>query len=78
MKVTLDIDTNSLDAVALLNYIRSLKYVNILEESTDELTAEQKAAIDKGLKSLEKGVLSHEEAMNSARARFPHLFEKRV
>ncbi len=78
MKVTLDIDTSSLDAIALLNYIRSLKYVNILEEGTEELTVVQKAAIDKGLKSLEKGALSHDEAMNSARSRFPHLFEKRA
>ncbi|MBP9152730.1 MAG: hypothetical protein KBF73_10640 [Flavobacteriales bacterium] len=78
MKVILDIDTNSKDAMALLNYIRSLQYVSILEDEPNELSSEQKAAIDKGLKSLEDGSLTHEEAMSSARLRFPHLFEKRA
>ena len=78
MKVTLDIDTSSLEALALLNYIRSLKYANIFEEGVDELTAEQKAAIDNGLKSLKQDSLTHEQAMSSAQARFPHLFEKRA
>ena len=78
MKLTLDIDTNSKDALALLSYIRSLKYVNILEDETEVLSAEQKTAIDEGLHSLEKGSLTHEEVMNSTRLRFPHLFEKRA
>lgn len=78
MKLTLDIDINSKDALALLNYIRSLQYVSILEDEMDDLSAEQKTAINQGLKSLKEGSLSHEKVMNSTRERFPHLFEKRA
>jgi len=79
MKLTLDIDTNSQEALALLAYIRSLQFVRITEEESFQLTGEQKAAIDKGLESFKRdGGLSHEQVMESTRSKFPHLFEKRA
>lgn len=78
MKLTIDINPDNKEALALLNYIRSLQYVQITEEESVELTEDQRSAIDKGLKSLEDGPLTHEEVMASTRSRFPHLFDRRA
>ncbi len=44
-------------------------------ERVVQLTVQQKAAIDKGIVSLDavKGI-THQDAMAKARTRFPHLF----
>ncbi len=74
MKITLDIDTSDLKAVALLNYIRTLDFISI-GEKTGTLTSEQTKAIDKGLEQLEKGDgLAHSKVMKQTKQRYPQLF----
>jgi hypothetical protein len=73
MKLTIDIDLSNNKALALLNYIKTLDFINI-EES--KLTSEQKKAIDSALTSVKKGkTVSHNSVMNDTRKRFPQLFK---
>ncbi|MBL4651657.1 MAG: hypothetical protein JKY53_02175 [Flavobacteriales bacterium] len=62
---TLRISENNSKALALLNYLKTLDFVE-LTKSTDwwsEMSPENKASIEQGLKQADKGELvSHEDA----------------
>jgi len=58
MKFTIDIDINNSKALALLNYIKTLDFINIEDDSTDwweQLTASEKKLIQKGAKEIKQG-----------------------
>ena len=60
------------------NIIRQLKtFKNSLpNEGTHKISADEKAAIKKGLQSLAEGkVLTDEAVMRSIKEKFPHLFK---
>ena len=74
MKITLDIDATNIRAIALVNYLRTLDFVNF-EEGSYSLSELQKQAIDKGLQSLKKEEgISHEQVVSETKARYPELF----
>jgi len=73
MKLTIDIDLSNSKAMALLNYIKTLDFINI--EDT-HLSAEQKKAINAALSSVKKGkAISHNKVMEATRKRFPKLYK---
>ena len=57
MKLTLDIDINNNKALALLNYLRTLDFIEISKTNDwyDELNFKQKESINKGIEDLENG-----------------------
>ena len=72
---TFDIDITNNKALALYNYIKTLDFIYLKEES-NILTIEQKRAIDKGLEQLKNGESkTHEEVMNETKKRYPNLFK---
>lgn len=75
MKLILNIDISNDKALALLNYIRTLDFVD-LEEEQSKLSSEQKKAIDIGLQSLKDGKgVKHSDVMNETKKRYPNLFK---
>lgn len=63
---------DGLDDETVIHQLTALK-VSISDNS--ELSASEKTAIDKGLKSLKEGkTKSHEEVMNLTKQKFPQLF----
>jgi len=54
---TLSISENNSKALALLNYLKTLDFVSITKTTDwfEELSQEQKEAIDKGLEDIENG-----------------------
>ncbi len=75
MKLILNIDISNDKALALLNYIRTLDFVD-LEEEQSKLSSEQKKAIDIGLQSLKDGKgVKLSDVMNETKKRYPNLFK---
>ena len=73
MQLTLNIDLSNAKALALLNYIRTLDFVNVEEDAV--LTTEQKKAIDIGLESLKDGKgIKHDDVMKDTKNRYHNLF----
>ena len=73
MQLTLNIDISNAKALALLNYIRTLDFVSIGENQ--DLTDNQKQAIDFGIASLENGKYTkHTDVLNETKLRYPNLF----
>ena len=69
---TLKIAEKNAKALALLNYIKTLDFVELTKATDwyDELTAENKASIDRGLDDLKNDrIHSDEEVRKSARER---------
>jgi hypothetical protein len=69
---TIKISENNAKAIALINYLKTLDFVELKEESDwwDDISAEDKASIEKGLDDLKEGrVFSDEEVRNSIRKR---------
>jgi len=60
---TLTIPENSSDALALLNYLKSLNFVSITKTTDwyDELSQEQIKSINKGLEDLDNGNIHKDE-----------------
>lgn len=76
MKITLDIDTNNVKAIALVNYLRTLDFIKF-EEGSYLLTELQKKAIEKGIDSFEKGKgVPHGQVVNETKSRYPEIFNK--
>jgi len=74
MQVTLEIDTKSKKAMALLNYLRELEFVSIKHE--ESISAELRKALDKGLDQLDRGVsLTNEDIVAESKQRYPNLFK---
>ena len=73
MQLTINIDLSNAKALALLNYIRTLDFVNVEEDAV--LTTEQKKAIDIGLESLKDGKgIKHDDVMKDTKNRYHNLF----
>jgi hypothetical protein len=69
---TLKISEKNAKALALLNYIKTLDFVELTKATDwyDELTAENKASIDRGLDDLKNDrIHSDEEVRKSVRER---------
>ena len=69
---TIKISENNAKAIALINYLKTLDFVELKEESDwwDDISVEDKASIEKGLDDLKEGrVFSDEEVRNSIRKR---------
>jgi hypothetical protein len=74
MQVTLEINTNSKKAIALLNYLRELEFVSIKDEEL--MSDELKNALDKGMSQAYDGqVVSHDNVVAETKQRYPDLFE---
>lgn len=75
MKLTINIDLSSNKAIALLNYIKTLEFINIEEESKS-LTKEEKKKLNQAIKSLDEGKgISHQDVMQQTKSKFPKLFQ---
>lgn len=69
---TLKLSEKNAKALALLNYIKTLDFVELTKTTDwyDELTAENKASIDRGLDDLKNNrIHSDEEVRKSVRER---------
>ena len=76
MKLTLNIDLDNNKAIALVNYLRTLDFVNF-EEGSFSLSMWQKEAVQAGIRSLEKGDgIPHDQIVSETKARYPELFKE--
>ncbi|MCB9426979.1 MAG: hypothetical protein H6584_08140 [Flavobacteriales bacterium] len=69
---TLRIPEGDSKAIALINYLRTLDFVELTKSNDwwDEISAENKASVERGLEDLNHGrVHSDEEVRNSVRQR---------
>ena len=74
MQVTLEIDTHSRKALALLNYLKELEFVSIKDEEL--ISEELKNALDKGIEQLNGGVTyTNDEVVEETKQRYPNLFK---
>ena len=74
MEVTIDINTHSRKAIALLNYLRELDFVSIKDEEL--LSEELKKALDEGIYQLDNGNIStHDQVVEETKQRYPNLFK---
>lgn len=73
MQVILTFDSNNAQAISLLNYVKSLDFISVVE-SEEVLSADEKKAITEGLNDLSANrILSHERVMQQTAERFPEL-----
>lgn len=75
MKLTINIDISNSKAIALLNYIKTLDFISI-EEETKPLSKEEKKKLNQAIKSLDEGTgISHQDVMEQTKKKFPNLFK---
>ena len=77
MKLLLDIkDDKAAFFLELLKNFPFIKATEITEDEPITLSKEQKAAIDKGIETLDKGEThSHEQMVRETKERYPKLFK---
>lgn len=75
MRFVLNIDdSSSPEAKAFLEYVKTLKFVEIDEEEVT-LSPEQIKAIEEARESIQKnGSIPHSEAMSRMKKKYPHAF----
>ncbi|WP_421871883.1 hypothetical protein [Marinoscillum sp.] len=80
----MDIQAEKLSLIEWLAKVdddRIIKQFKALQQSNEaglslNLTLEEKAAVDQGLKSIEEGnVHDHDSVMKSTKEKYPHLFK---
>ncbi len=78
MSLTFSIDTSNSKAKAFIAFIRTLDFIQILDDDGDfTLSDEQKAAVDKAIQSADEGKLTpHNEVMKEFESRYPNYFNK--
>ena len=75
MQLTINIDTSNHQAIALLNYIRTLDFVSFNDKKI-KLSDIQKEALNEGLKDLhESKSLEHSEVLKETKKKYPTLFK---
>ncbi len=76
MQLTLNIDLANKNALALLNYIKTLDFIKIEDEKT-VLTEVQKLAINEGIQALKYGnSIEHSSMVEETKKRYPNLFSE--
>lgn len=77
MSITFKIDLSNSKALAFLEFIKTLEFVKVLETENQELTYQQKQAIDQGIQSLDEGKrISHSKVINQFKEQYPEYFTK--
>lgn len=77
MQVILTFDSNNAQAISLLNYVKSLDFISVVE-SEEVLSADEKKAITEGLNDLSANrILSNERVMQQTAERFPQLMKRK-
>ena len=75
MQIVLNIDLSNQNALALINYIKTLDFIKI-ENMGVVLSDEEKRAVDVGLKAAKKGkTIEHRQLMSDLKNQFPNLFK---
>lgn len=75
MRFTINLDISNSKALALLNYIKTLDFINV-EEETQSITKEEKKKLNQAIKSLDEGKgINHSEVMQQTKSKFPNLFK---
>ena len=76
MQVIVSFDGKNSQALALLQYIKTLDFISVSEKS-ELLTSEQKIAIDEGLQDVADGnTFEHYSVLKQTKEKYPHLFLK--